>query len=325
MRLTPAVKGLLVGLCLLFSTLVAWQWADAESPPLSEPFIAQPISPLQAAKTHWQQGQLADALMHLQNSQQLVGLSTQLQTRLLDTTHTTLIRRQSCVVKLQPVLDSWASWLQLLGLLAMFEQDTRLSTLPICWQQPLRLPEGSLQCQAQPRLACNLLPLHGALKDSQGTHLLMLAEQGKANVHNGVMFLDRQDSYSVFVHELAHFAGLLDEYALSQPLATEVCQLGQQANLHISSHAQSHMGVAVATCDAAGRYAYKKGTDFTFMQYHDVPHIPADYLTYWHQAFLEPAQLVPFYVNLAQQFADNDQPRQADFWQKRSQVFWQVY
>ena len=40
----------------------------------------------------------------------------------------------------------------------------------------------------------------------------MYAKKGKANVHNGIMFIDRQDSYDVFINELAHFAGFIDEY-----------------------------------------------------------------------------------------------------------------
>jgi len=42
----------------------------------------------------------------------------------------------------------------------------------------------------------------------------VLIPQGGANVNNGIMYLDRQDTVEVFAHELAHFIGFIDEYPL---------------------------------------------------------------------------------------------------------------
>jgi hypothetical protein len=53
------------------------------------------------------------------------------------------------------------------------------------------------------------------------------------------MFLDQSDVYSVFVHELAHFAGFVDEYALPDDLANYHCSKNIAPNLLLSSLPQA--------------------------------------------------------------------------------------
>ncbi len=42
----------------------------------------------------------------------------------------------------------------------------------------------------------------------------VLLPQGGANVNHGIMYLDRQDTFAVFIHELTHLLGFIDEYPL---------------------------------------------------------------------------------------------------------------
>jgi carboxypeptidase C (cathepsin A) len=84
------------------------------------------------------------------------------------------------------------------------------------------------------RLGCGLYPLSQLKTPLSFTHMVVFAEQGKANVNNGVMFLDQTDTYSVFVHELAHFAGFVDEYALPESLADYHCSKNLAPNLLLS-------------------------------------------------------------------------------------------
>nr|MDC2855085.1 hypothetical protein [Ningiella sp. W23] len=43
---------------------------------------------------------------------------------------------------------------------------------------------------------------------------IMMPKQGTASVKNGLMHINSQASYAVFLHELMHFNGFEDEYAL---------------------------------------------------------------------------------------------------------------
>ena len=47
-------------------------------------------------------------------------------------------------------------------------------------------------------------------------YLAVLLPQGGANVHKGILYLDRSDSIDVFLHELTHLLGFVDEYALPE-------------------------------------------------------------------------------------------------------------
>jgi hypothetical protein len=102
---------------------------------------------------------------------------------------------------------------------ASFAQDKRLQSLSICIHNVTWFDPTSIACeenwQQQGRLGCDVLTLAEKLKSLPFTHLVMFADKGKANVKNGIMFLDKQDTYDVFVHELAHFSGFIDEYPLS--------------------------------------------------------------------------------------------------------------
>lgn len=47
-------------------------------------------------------------------------------------------------------------------------------------------------------------------------YLALMLPQGGANTYQGIMYLDAHDSFDVFIHELTHFAGFVDEYRLSE-------------------------------------------------------------------------------------------------------------
>ncbi|MFT6413918.1 MAG: hypothetical protein ACJASI_002044 [Glaciecola sp.] len=119
-----------------------------------------------------------------------------------------------------------------------FEKDKRLADLPLCVLPPIWMQKDSLVCsnnfENKARLGCDLYPLSQLKTPLSFTHMVVFAEQGKANVNNGVMFLDQSDSYSVFVHELAHFAGFVDEYALPDDLANYHCGKNIAPNLLLS-------------------------------------------------------------------------------------------
>lgn len=50
----------------------------------------------------------------------------------------------------------------------------------------------------------------------EADYVVTLLPEGGANVYRGVMYLDRSDTHQVLAHELAHFIGFIDEYAVRE-------------------------------------------------------------------------------------------------------------
>lgn len=138
----------------------------------------------------------------------------------------------ACQMQLQFVATSLESVAQAVAFQQRFAADKRLRELPICINQVAWLDEATVPCQFgagnKQRITCDLEHLDKVFQPGDFSHLVIFARQGKANVNNGVMYLDLADQYSVFVHELAHFAGFVDEYPLSANLAERICQLHAQ-------------------------------------------------------------------------------------------------
>lgn len=222
----------------------------------------------------------------------------------------------------------------------LFTQDQRLRSLPICTQPIIWFEPEYVHClqyqEQNGRINCDLLLLAPRLKEQQFTHLVVFAEEGKANVHNGVMFLDRKDTYDVFVHELAHFSGFIDEYPLGGQLAQQTCKGIDAPNLVFRTatdtltntqywqsndiHQQAVLSKA-RTCDNHSTQAYKASDKLTFMEYHDVAYIPQSYLAAWQKRLLEPHNSTPAHINFAQHYEEHNNVDEAQFWRLRYQAY----
>jgi len=221
-----------------------------------------------------------------------------------------------------------------------FAQDPRLSSLSICiydvtWFDPVEL-DCSDNWQQSGRLGCQLLPLAEKLKNVPFTHLVMFANKGKANVHNGIMFLDRKDTYDVFIHELAHFSGFIDEYPLSEELAKRVCAgvdapnilFKQTQQLEVDKHYWQSIGVqnntnlfAARTCDNHTAQAFKASKQFTFMEYHDTAFIPAHYLSAWQNQLQKIPNQPSAHINFAQLYEQSNNLLESKFWRAKYQQY----
>lgn len=144
--------------------------------------------------------------------------------------HENWVTRQ-CAMKLQFVANNLESMKQATEFKKQFLKDKRLQSLPICVNEPVWFDSNKLACEHfavnDYRLSCDVSTLAKSFQPNDFTHVVIFAEQGKANVNNGVMYLDLADKYSVFVHELAHFAGFVDEYPVSDGLAERICEPNQ--------------------------------------------------------------------------------------------------
>lgn len=246
----------------------------------------------------------------------------------------------NCKQKLLFVTPDINSLVQAENFRSRFEQDSRLSSLSICIYNVTWFDPVDITCeenwQQSGRLGCQLLSLAEKLKRLPFTHLVMFADKGKANVHNGVMFLDRQDSYDVFVHELAHFAGFIDEYPLSQNLAKRVCAgvdapnivFKQAEKLVVDRQYWRSIGLqnstdifAARTCDNHSTQAFKASNQLTFMEYHDTGFIPAHYLTAWQKQLQKTPNLPSAHINFAQLYEQSNNLSESQFWRARYQHY----
>lgn len=253
-----------------------------------------------------------------------------------------LAESSQCKQTLQIVANTLHSVLQGKELKRRFESDTRLTALPICINQPIWLSSEALSCSANwqgaARLGCDITRISHSLSEQDFTHIVVLADTGKANVHNGVMFLDSKDDYNVFVHELAHFAGFVDEYPLSPALARSICHANNAPNLRVSQGQDKPLvkewltmgnneGVTISparTCDNHPWQAYKPSSKMTFMEFYDVPYIPAFYLKAWAQRLGEKPLLTPAYINLYQGYAAKGDAKQEEYWRARYRQYLQA-
>ena len=219
---------------------------------------------------------------------------------------------------------------QAAGLLSAWQQDADLRSLPVCFSGLSLQPANGLACATSPRLHCDENFLANQLIDREFTHVVVMGQAGKANVHQGIMYLDRGDDFAVFVHELAHFAGLLDEYALSRELAEQFCIDGaHQANLVISQTGiipplpadwpQDTILSPAQTCELAEQnlQAWKPHARFSFMQFYDEGDRAPVYMQIWRAQLLESALQRPAYVN----FINSTEGEIQQLWQRRLDDF----
>ena len=242
-----------------------------------------------------------------------------------------VLERPQCHMRLQFVANSLESIVQATDFQRRFAKDKRLQHLPICLNSPIWI--DNLACsdnwQGKHRLGCNETPLLNLAESRTMSHVVIFAQQGKANVNNGVMYLDLADTYSVFVHELAHFAGFIDEYPLSTPMAQVHCGINNAPNLVIvdeeelpamedmENWLQSSYDVSLAkarTCNNHPSQAYKPTPELTFMEFHDQGVIPDLYLRLWLRRLQKPENLTPVYVNFAQMLQRQGKNEQAKQW-----------
>lgn len=245
-----------------------------------------------------------------------------------------------CKQKLLFVTPDIESLAQAEDFRSRFTQDPRMDSLPICifgetWFDPVDIVCEE-NWQQSGRLGCQLLSLAEKLKGLPFTHLVMFADKGKANVHNGIMFLDRRDTYDVFIHELAHFSGFVDEYPLSKGLAKRVCAGVDAPNIVFKQVEQSKadrhywqsIGLqndtdifAVRTCDNHATQAFKASSQLTFMEYHDTAFIPANYLKAWQQQLQKTPNQPSAHINFVQLFEQSNNLSESQFWRARYQQY----
>ncbi|WP_213608620.1 hypothetical protein [Pseudoalteromonas sp.] len=124
--------------------------------------------------------------------------------------------------------------------------------------------------------------------------VIMMPKQGTANVRNGLMHINSRASYAVFLHELMHFNGFEDEYALPAKKQAWLCQLeGLVApNLFIAHHKEAPKGWHKSKSCQQGGVAYKPSSQWSIMQYQQVA-LSEQYRALWQTHIEQHADLFP--------------------------------
>lgn len=239
-----------------------------------------------------------------------------------------LAAEQDCNIAVQFISDSLNSLDKAKQLSLQYRQDKRFEDHSVCFNAPIWIAPQRLNCsnESGQRLSCDMAAIFDVADKISFTHAVVIAQNGVANVHNGIMYLDKHDDYLVFLHELAHFAGFVDEYPLSSELAENFCHRDKAPNLVFANNQSEIIDnpfpslalpvtlTKARTCQLTSRIAFKPVTQMTFMEYHDAGEIPDVYLHIWKQVLDETKLLTPVFVNLAQWFESQNDQQQAQYW-----------
>ena len=199
-----------------------------------------------------------------------------------------------CAVKVQLLASDYSQWRYAHSLLVKWKKEPKLSLLPICFKPIQFFDAQPLACRDKDklRLSCDLtmmakhLPLeHDVLP------VLVHGQSGVANYNNGIIFTNLSKTYGVFVHELFHHFGFIDEYRLPLGIGSKVCNVTKPtfrgANLvvvptsDVEDFKQSKLYLRyftpVDTCDRFDSVAFKLSPQMTIMGYMD-QQVPDSYI-----------------------------------------------
>lgn len=86
----------------------------------------------------------------------------------------------------------------------------------ICFSSPRYISISRLKCRHDndETIRCDESIWRSYENSVTTRYIGVMVPSGGANVHNGIMYIDSHDSIDVFVHELSHLLGFIDEYPL---------------------------------------------------------------------------------------------------------------
>jgi hypothetical protein len=182
--------------------------------------------------------------------------------------------KSGCNLNIQPVASQQAGVKRWQLLQAAWAKDPLLSTLPVCFNDLVKVNAPELSCSEQTatRIDCNYASLTEQVLTGKFSQLLVIAGSGLASYNNGILQLPDSASLALLQHEFMHVLGFMDEYSLSRASAETVCLPGAFAtNLLFDNKAatfnawqQRWQAVTakvklqpVATCNKTDQQAYR--------------------------------------------------------------------
>jgi len=114
-------------------------------------------------------------------------------------------------------------------LINQFEQQPKEQSLKqtVCFTPVRYRSIKKLQCKnsLDKRISCDESQWLDSAVQIETKYLAVLLPKGGANVHLGILYIDKYDTVAVFAHEISHLLGFVDEYPL--PVNHQNCQQSQ--------------------------------------------------------------------------------------------------
>ncbi|MCO7190316.1 MULTISPECIES: hypothetical protein [unclassified Pseudoalteromonas] len=192
----------------------------------------------------------------------------------------------ACQRRVLMLSDSWLGLNKLEQLKAQYLKAPLPYAGSYCFAGPIYMG-ADLQCGVKARkyAHCDVVNMPDRAHWSSADHLVLMTERGAANVSRGVMTLNLKSDYKVFIHELMHFSGFEDEYAIGTEKAQWLCATpGRKApNLYVG-HAPPKGWYPSHSCEAGALPAYKPQQAMSNMQYQSLA-LSTRYKELWLLAF----------------------------------------
>lgn len=226
-----------------------------------------------------------------------------------------------CRITIQPVVSAELEHKRWQVLVQTWQQDSFLSTLPVCMLPVQRIDADLIKCSDNPdsRLTCDLSALQPLVKAGAFNQLLILSGRGSANFNNGVLQLPTYADIQLLKHEFSHVLGFIDEYALNREVAGSECLPGRITPNILFSKADlpqylQHWQLAndsvqlteVETCQRAGLQAFRVVAETSHLQHYELA-IPALYQILMHKQLALAQDIMPvqyYFAYLARQAGD---------------------
>lgn len=186
-----------------------------------------------------------------------------------------------------------------------YQQQPQPSSDSFCFSKPIYLGD-TINCQQQLSSAakCDWRPLIAEKSWPTGfDFIVMMTQSGSGNVQGGIMHLNSASNYGLFLHELMHFNGFEDEYALPAMKQAWLCnQKGLVApNLFIANDLTPPAGWQLSDSCQTPIKAYKPSNNWSIMQYQHIP-LSVHYQQLWLQHITDPSYQPVRFSDYFQQF-----------------------
>ena len=121
----------------------------------------------------------------------------------------------SCISSLQLFATNLKHLKHLEQLIQTFNTQQPLAQY-VCLSTPRYISIKRLDCMAQSQhtITCDETLWRTVAEDVDSRHIGLMLNEGKANVHFGILYFDANDNAEVFSHEVSHLLGFVDEYPL---------------------------------------------------------------------------------------------------------------
>jgi len=121
----------------------------------------------------------------------------------------------SCISNLQLFATNLKHLKHLEQLIKTFKAQQPLAQY-VCLSTPRYISIKRLDCiaKSQHTITCDETLWRSVAEDVYSRHIGLMLNEGKANVHFGILYFDANDNAEVFSHEVSHLLGFVDEYPL---------------------------------------------------------------------------------------------------------------